>query len=127
MKLKNIKLKNKVSIKNLINDETKVELFGLIFVIETLMIMITLIFQKSFIASITATIAILLFSLIGLKIFIILVLFIIINLIKENFEFIIKLLFIAFIIFCLMTLNDLEKSILTALFLFYIIKSLLFK
>jgi len=51
MEFKNIKLKNKVSIKNLINDETKVELFGLIFVIETLMIMITLIFPKSFIAS----------------------------------------------------------------------------
>ena len=62
-----------------------------------------------------------------LPIFIILVLFIIIYIIKENFEFIIKLLFIASIIFCLMTLNDLEKSILTALFLFYIIKSLLFE
>lgn len=77
MKLKNIKLKNKVSIKNSINDETKVELFGLIFVIETLMIMITLIFPKSFIASITATIAILLFSLIGLIILIYLLYFLI--------------------------------------------------
>ena len=77
MKFKNIKIKNKVSIKNLINDETKVELFGLIFVIETLMIMITLIFPKSFIASITATIAILLFSLIGLIILIYLLYFLI--------------------------------------------------
>lgn len=76
MKFKNIKIKNKVSIKNLINDETKVELFGLIFVIETLMIMITLIFPKSFIASITATIAIL-FSLIGLIILIYLLYFLI--------------------------------------------------
>lgn len=77
MKFKNIKIKNKVSIKNLINDETKIELFGLIFVIETLMIMITLIFPKSFIASITATIAILLFSLIGLIILIYLLYFLI--------------------------------------------------
>lgn len=77
MKFKNIKIKNKVSIKNLINDETKVELFGLIFVIETLMIMITLIFPKSFIASITATIAIFLFSLIGLIILIYLLYFLI--------------------------------------------------
>lgn len=77
MKFKNIKIKNKVAIKNLINDETKVELFGLIFVIETLMIMITLIFPKSFIASITATIAILLFSLIGLIILIYLLYFLI--------------------------------------------------
>lgn len=77
MKFKNIKIKNKVSIKNLINDETKVELFGLIFVIETLMIMITLIFPKSFIASITATIAILLFSLICLIILIYLLCFLI--------------------------------------------------
>lgn len=57
---------------------------------------------------------------------IIFIAFLMISIIKENFEFIIKLLFIAFIIFCLMTLNDLEKSILTALFLFYIIKSLIF-
>lgn len=61
-----------------------------------------------------------------LQMFIILVLFIIINLIKENFEFIIKLLFFICIIIVLLTLNDLEKSILTALLLFYIIKSLLF-
>ena len=77
MKFKNIKIKNKVAIKNLINDETKGELLGLIFVIETLMIMITLIFPKSFIASITATIAILLFSLIGLIILIYLLYFLI--------------------------------------------------
>jgi len=64
MKLKNIKIKNKVFVVSLIDDETTVELFGLIFVIETLMIMITLIFPKSFIASITATIAILLFPLV---------------------------------------------------------------
>lgn len=77
MKFKNIKIKNKISIKNLINDETKVELFGLIFVIETLMIMITLIFPKSFIASITATIAILLFPLVILICLIILFYFLI--------------------------------------------------
>ena len=77
MKFKNIKIKNKVSIKNLINDETKVELFGLIFVIETLMIMITLIFPKSFITSITATIAILLFPLVILICLIILFCFLI--------------------------------------------------
>lgn len=71
------KYKNKVSIKNLINDETKVELFGLIFVIETLMIMITLIFPKSFIASITATIAMLLFPLVILICLIILFCFLI--------------------------------------------------
>ena len=62
-----------------------------------------------------------------LPIFIILFLFIIINLIKENAEFIIKFLFFICIIIVLLTLNDLEKSILTALLLFYIIKSLLFK
>ena len=61
------------------------------------------------------------------KIFIILVLFIIINLIKENFKFIIKILFFICIIIVILTLNDLEKSILTALFLFYIIKSFVFK
>ena len=77
MKFKNIKIKNKVSIKNLINDETKVELFGLIFVIITVMLILTLIFPKSFIASITATIAILLFSLIGLIILIYLLYFLI--------------------------------------------------
>lgn len=62
-----------------------------------------------------------------LQMFIILFLFIIINIIKENAEFIIKLLFFICLIIVLLTLNDLEKSILTALFLFYIIKSLLFK
>jgi hypothetical protein len=77
MKFKNIKIKNKVSIKNLINDETKVELFGLIFVIETLMLILTLIFPKSFVTSITATIAILLFSLICLIILIYLLYFLI--------------------------------------------------
>lgn len=77
MKFKNIKIKNKVSIKNLINDETKVELLGLIFVIITLMLIFTLIFPKSFISSITATIAILLFSLICLIILIYLLCFLI--------------------------------------------------
>lgn len=62
-----------------------------------------------------------------LPILIILFLFIIINLIKENAEFIIKFLFFICIIIVLLTLNDLEKSILTALFLFYIIKSFIFK
>lgn len=61
-----------------------------------------------------------------LQMFIILFLFIIINIIKENAEFVIKLLFFICIIIVLLTLNDLEKSILTALLLFYIIKSLLF-
>lgn len=88
MKFKNIKLKNKVSIKNLINDETKVELFGLIFVIETLMIMITLFFPKSFIASITATIAILLFPLVILICLIILFCFLI-----EIFKYYIRVIF----------------------------------
>lgn len=77
MKFRNVKIKNKVSIKNLMNDETKVELFGLIFVIITLMLILTLIFPKSFIASITTTIAILLFSLIGLIILIYLLYFLI--------------------------------------------------
>ena len=62
-----------------------------------------------------------------LQIFIILFLFIIINIIKETAEFVNKLLLFICIIIVLLTLNDLEKSILTALFLFYIIKSLLFK
>ena len=62
-----------------------------------------------------------------LQMFIILFIFIIINFIKENAEFIIKLLFFICIIIILLTLNDLEKSILTALLLFYIIKSLIFK
>lgn len=61
-----------------------------------------------------------------LQIFIVLFLFVIIYIIKENAEFIVKLLFFICIIIVLLTLNDLEKSILTALLLFYIIKSLLF-
>ena len=77
MKFKNIKIKNKVSIKNLINDETKVELLGLIFVIITLMLIFTLIFPKSFISSITATIAMLLFPLVILICLIILFCFLI--------------------------------------------------
>lgn len=62
-----------------------------------------------------------------LQIFIILFSFIVINIIKENAKFVIKILFFICIIIVLLTLNDLEKSILTALLLFYIIKSLLFK
>ena len=50
MKFKNIKIKNKVSIKNLINYETTVELLDLIIVTLTLMVIFTLIFTKSFIS-----------------------------------------------------------------------------
>lgn len=77
MKFQNIKIKNKVSIGSLINDEIIVEVFGLVFVIIALMLILTLIFPKSFISSITATIAIFLFSLIGLIILIYLLYFLI--------------------------------------------------
>lgn len=50
MKFKNIKIKNKVSIKNLINYETTVELLNLIIVTLTLIVILTLIFTKSFIS-----------------------------------------------------------------------------
>ena len=88
MKFKNIKIKNKVSIGSLINDEIIVEVFGLIFVIITLMLILTLIFSKSFIASITAIIAIFLFSLIGLIILIYLFRFLI-----EIFKYYIRVIF----------------------------------
>lgn len=88
MKFKNIKIKNKVSIGSLINDEIIVEVFGLIFVIITLMLILTLIFSKSFIASITAIIAISLFSLIGLIILIYLFRFLI-----EIFKYYIRVIF----------------------------------
>ena len=77
MKFRNVKIKNKVSIRSLIDNDITVELLGLIFVIITLMLIFTLIFPKSFISSITATIAILLFSLIGLIILIYLLYFLI--------------------------------------------------
>lgn len=63
MKFRNVKIKNKVSIRSLIDNDITVELLGLIFVIITLMLIFTLIFPKSFISSITATIAILLYLL----------------------------------------------------------------
>lgn len=88
MKFKNIKLKNKVSIRSLIDNDITVHLLGLVFVIITLMLILTLIFQKSFIASITATIAILLFSLIGLIILIYLFRFLI-----EIFKYYISVIF----------------------------------
>ena len=50
MKIKNIKLKNKVSVGSLIDNETTSELLGLIIVILTLMVILTLIFTKSFIS-----------------------------------------------------------------------------
>lgn len=50
MKYKNVKLKNKVSVGNLIDDETTSELLGLIIVTLTLMVILTLIFTKSFIS-----------------------------------------------------------------------------
>ena len=77
MKFRNVKIKNKVSIRSLIDNDITVELLGLIFVIITLMLIFTLIFPKSFISSITATIAILLFSLICLIILIYLLCFLI--------------------------------------------------
>lgn len=77
MKFRNVKIKNKVSIRSLIDNDITVELLGLIFVIITLMLIFTLIFPKSFIASITATMAILLFSLISLIILIYLLYFLI--------------------------------------------------
>ena len=50
MKFRNVKIKNKVFVRSLIDNETTVELLDLIIVTLTLMVILTLIFTKSFIS-----------------------------------------------------------------------------